>query len=197
MAQPYSGSSNGGKALISLGSNVTSRHGTPRETVAKALVALGEEPLRRIAQSALYLTPFVPAGMGADVVNAAALVQTELSPRALLDHLHAIEARFARTRTQRWVDRTLDLDLIAVGGRVCPDAATVNHWIGLEPDLQKRFAPDELVLPHPRLQDRAFVLVPAADVWPDWVHPLLAASIAEMRDGLPPQDVADVKRLAG
>ncbi len=62
----------------------------------------------------------------------------------------------------------------------------------LPPDLQRMRAPDDLILPHPRLQDRAFVLVPLADVAPEWVHPLTGLSVTAMRDRLPTADLADV-----
>jgi 2-amino-4-hydroxy-6-hydroxymethyldihydropteridine diphosphokinase len=92
--------------------------------------------------------------------------------------------------------RTLDLDLLAVGDLVLPDATTYAEWRALPADLQRLRAPDDLILPHPRMQDRAFVLVPLADVAPDWVHPVLGLSVAEMRDGLPADDLAGVVPLS-
>jgi len=182
-------------ALIALGSNATSRHGDPRATVKKAARALGEGPLRRVALSALYLTPFVPAGAGADVVNAVAIVETDLAPEDLLAHLHAIEAEFDRARGARWSDRTLDLDLLAHGERVLPDGETQARWAGMAFDEQRRVAPDQLILPHPRLQDRAFVLVPLAELAGDWRHPVTGARAREMLAALPADEVAAVRRL--
>ena len=92
-------------------------------------------------------------------------------PEAVLARLHATEDAFARRRRARWGPRTLDLDLIAMGDTVLPDAATQARWRALDAAAQRSLAPDRLILPHPRMQERAFVLVPLADVAPGWRHP--------------------------
>ena len=143
-----------------------------------------------MAVSRLYATPAFPAGAGPDFVNAAIRLETQKSPAEILAILHAIEAEAARTRTKRWGQRTLDLDLIACGDAVLPDVAGFAQWHGLVPEKQGEIAPDQLILPHPRVQDRAFVLVPLADVAPDWVHPVLGQSVLQMRNARP-QDELD------
>ncbi len=110
----------------------------------------------------------------------------------VLATLHAVEARFGRERVTRWGGRTLDLDLLAMGTQVLPDAATQVAWRDLPPEDQARQAPDRLILPHPRMQDRGFVLVPLADVAPDWLHPLLGQNVRQMLARLPAGDLADI-----
>ena len=91
--------------------------------------------------------------------------------------------------------RTLDLDLLAWGDSVLPDSATQDSWRALPPEAQVRAVPDGLILPHPRLQDRAFVLVPLADVAPDWVHPRTGLTVRQMLAALPAADRDAVKPL--
>jgi 2-amino-4-hydroxy-6-hydroxymethyldihydropteridine diphosphokinase len=107
---------------------------------------------------------------------------------SILARLHAVEARFGRKRAQRWGMRTLDIDLLAMGDSVLPDAATQDRWRLLPSEAQIGSTPDQLILPHPRMQDRAFVLVPLADVAPDWVHPRTGLSVRQMLAALPAED---------
>ena len=146
-------------------------------------------------ESRLFSTPAFPAGAGPDYVNAAARIAWSGTPEALLARLHEIEQGFDRTRENRWGQRTLDLDLLAVDDMVLPDRATWAHWRDLPLARQMEASPDRLILPHPRLHERAFVLVPLADVAPDWIHPVLGRSVAALRDDLPPSDLVGVRPL--
>lgn len=181
--------------LIALGGNLEGVAGPPEAAIRAAIGEIGREIAPVAAESRLYRTPCFPAGAGPDYVNAAIRLEGGGAPGEILAALHRIEARHGRARVQRWGMRTLDLDLIAVGELVLPDAAEQGAWRALAPDLQRMRAPDELILPHPRVQDRAFVLVPLADVAADWVHPLLGLSVAEMCAALPEAERAEVRAL--
>ena len=185
--------------LVAFGANLSSSSGPPARTltqaareVAEALAAPGEAAM----SSRLYATPCFPAGAGPDYVNGALAVRSRLGPAAALAELHRIEARHGRERSGRWAGRTLDLDLIAAGDLVLPDPATLGAWIALPPERQRTETPDRLLLPHPRLQDRGFVLVPLAELAPDWRHPLLGRTVREMRDALPAAALAEIRPIA-
>ncbi|MEO5621693.1 MAG: 2-amino-4-hydroxy-6-hydroxymethyldihydropteridine diphosphokinase [Cypionkella sp.] len=185
-------------AIVALGSNLDFGEFSPKTIISNAAKALEASGFVLTRVSPLYQTPCFPTGAGPDYLNAAALVtlRHNETPQQILAVLHRIEAEFGRERLSRWAGRTLDIDLLAVDGAILPDRETYLHWQGLAPEDQARLAPNQLILPHPRLQDRAFVLVPLADVAAEWRHPVLGKSVAEMLAALPAQDRAAVRRLA-
>jgi 2-amino-4-hydroxy-6-hydroxymethyldihydropteridine diphosphokinase len=185
------------QCLVAFGANLPFDGGAPAETILRAVDALGEEGLTLLGLSRLFATPCFPAGAGPDYVNAAAALQTDAADdlASIMARLHAVEARFGRKRLQRWGMRTLDMDLLAVGDSVLPDSETQDRWRLMPAEAQIRATPDRLILPHPRLQDRAFVLVPLADVAPDWVHPRTGLTVREMLAALPAADREAVKPL--
>lgn len=107
-----------------------------------------------------------------DYVNGCVILETELEPLELLAKLQQIETEFGRVRHQKWDARTLDLDILLIDDVV--------------------FQTETLEVPHPRMRDRAFVLVPLAEIAPDWKHPRLNCSIAELLQSI---DASDVKKL--
>ncbi len=183
------------KAVLALGANLSLRDNGPEVTLRNALEVLKAESVVIRSVSRFFATPCFPAGAGPDYVNAAALIETDGTPEALLDLLHRVEHEFGRARVQRWGMRTLDIDLVCWDDRVLPDQAEYERWLKLPAEDQVKLAPDKLILPHPRLQDRAFVLVPMADVAPDWRHPALDLTVTEMLAKLPEADVAAVVPL--
>ncbi|WP_281995876.1 2-amino-4-hydroxy-6-hydroxymethyldihydropteridine diphosphokinase [Ruegeria faecimaris] len=183
------------KAVLALGANLKVRGFEPHLTLRHAIDAILRQGLLIRAESRFYATPCFPEGAGPDYVNAAVLIETERSPFELLQILHGIEHDYGRERIQRWGMRTLDLDLVCYDDLVLPDREVFQSWLSLPPEDQKQQAPDQLILPHPRVQDRAFVLVPMADVAPNWRHPILDQTVMEMLAGLPSDDIAAVTPL--
>ena len=178
--------------LISLGSNLAD---TPKERCEQLQIALKlmeDDATSVLAESRYYRTPAFPPGSGPEFVNAAARISSDHPPERFLNHLHAIEARLGRERHARWAARSCDLDLLACEDLVLPNRETVQTWIDLPLEIQKRVAPQQLIVPHPRMQDRGFVLVPLADIAPNWRHPLLNKSIAELLEAIPEGERAEI-----
>jgi 2-amino-4-hydroxy-6-hydroxymethyldihydropteridine diphosphokinase len=139
--------------LISLGGNLASpRFGAPLDTLAAALVALEAEGIQIATRSAWYRTEPIPRSDQPWFVNAVVSLTAHLAARDLLAVLQAVERQFGRVPSERNAARVLDLDLLDYRSRVTETSS--------------------LVLPHPRLHQRRFVLQPLAEIAPDWRHPL-------------------------
>ncbi len=182
-------------ALIALGANLPSAIASASETLRMAACILHEKRDTTIsACSRFWKTPAVPAESGPDFINGAIILRTILSPHELLTRLHEIESQFGRDRsTGRWSSRVLDLDLIGYENLILPDPETHLQWAQLSPKRQLIDTPDTLILPHPRLQDRGFVLAPLAEIAPDWIHPVTGRSVTEMLAALPRSALAGMR----
>lgn len=178
--------------LLAFGGNISSAIGSSAEIILNATHDVAELGLEIVKASRFFNTPGFPAGAGPDYINTVVHCRTEQHPNTVLEKLHQVEHDYGRTRDVRWGNRTLDIDLIAMGELVLPDMETYREWLELPVEAQKTRAPEQLILPHPRLQDRAFVLVPMCDVAPDWCHPVTGLTTVEMLAKLPADDIASV-----
>lgn len=181
--------------ILALGSNATESVPTNSMLLGHALDAIKAAGAKISSFSRRYRTSAYPAGSGPDFVNACATVESDAAPESLLQALHGIEAAMGRVRAERWGQRVIDLDLLAAGDRILPDCDILSRWMALPEARQRAVAPDRLILPHPRLHQRAFVLVPMADVAPDWVHPLLRQSVRQMLAALDPAEIAAIRPI--
>jgi 2-amino-4-hydroxy-6-hydroxymethyldihydropteridine diphosphokinase len=166
--------------LIGLGANLPGPdHRSPRETLEAALEAFPSYGLRVVRRSPWYESSPVPPSDQPWFVNGVAVIETDLSPQQALAQLLAVEQAFGRQRGERWAARTLDLDLLAYGARVVDEPATAEH--------------PAAHVPHPRLQDRRFVLLPLKDVAPNWRHPRTGEGIDALIEAL--TDPGEVRLL--
>ena len=153
--------------LVGVGSNVAAvGFNTPLETIKAALLIFPDYGINIDGYSAWYETAPVPSSDQPWFVNGVLLVKTNHEPDIALQMLHRIEARFGRQRIKRNEARTLDLDLLDFNGVVTEFGST-------------------LILPHPRMSERAFVLLPLRDVCPTLISPLTGRCIKDLIAKLP------------
>ena len=145
---------NQSRCAIALGANL----GDPEKTLEAAIHTLNQTPQIRVeACSSWYLTKAIGPPQP-DYINGCAILQTDMAPLQLMRTLLDVENQFGRVRRERWGARTLDLDLLLFDDVILDS-----------PDL---------VIPHPRMGDRAFVLIPLAEIAPNWIEPVSKSPIS-------------------
>ncbi len=168
------------KALLALGANISGSWGAPRVTLARAVDELSHAGVRALRCSRHFSTRAVGPGLQHRHLNSVVLVETNLSAVSLLRLLKRIERRAGRRSGRRWGPRALDIDILDYGGR----------RVGWPPRGRE---PGRLILPHPEMHARAFVLVPLLDVAPRWRHPVLGVTARTLLAHLASAEVADVR----
>jgi 2-amino-4-hydroxy-6-hydroxymethyldihydropteridine diphosphokinase len=161
------------KFLIAFGANIPSRVGAPEKTIEAARATLEDNSVRIRRMSSLYETPAWPDPNDPFFINAVAAGETSLNPGELLRRFHETETAYGRTRSAPNAPRTLDLDLLDFDGRIEEGPPA---------------------LPHPRMERRAFVIVPLAEVAPAWRHPLTGRTAAALLSSLSAEERAAVRK---
>lgn len=146
--------------IIGIGANLPGRYGSPEEEVFAAIGVIEREVGDIISSSRIWLTSPVPVSDQPWYRNAVISVETQISPVELLRTLQKIEHDFGRVREVRNEPRVLDLDIVAYDDYTCDNR--------------------ELTLPHPRMHERAFVLLPLQEIAPEWKHPVLKTGLPEL-----------------
>lgn len=155
--------------LIGLGSNLCGEeYDNPRRVLEAALARMVVSGITVKKLSGFYESEPVPKSDQPWFVNAVAAVETELAPGDLLHRLHEIETDIGRERRIRWEARIIDLDILDFGGLILPSA---DSWL---------LTTEGIIVPHPRMHQRLFVLKPLMDICPDWKHPVFGKTAAEL-----------------
>jgi 2-amino-4-hydroxy-6-hydroxymethyldihydropteridine diphosphokinase len=167
--------------LIGIGANLPGPDFTlPRDTCDAAVKALEQAGLVILHQSGWYKSAPVPASSQPWFINGVIAIEASLGPVDLLSTLHLIEEHFGRTRSKKDEARTLDLDLLAYEERVI-------GWDNSDASL---------IVPHPRMNERSFVLIPLQEIVPDWHHPALNLSLKQMIGALDPDQCTEFDQKA-
>jgi len=165
--------------FIGLGSNLCGeKFDSPQDVLAAALQEMQGRGLVIEALSPFYKTAPVPKSDQPWFINAVAAIKTDLSAADLLQLLHDIEESLGRARRIRWEARIVDLDIIAYQNQIYPSKTLWSHR-PKEKNVTE-LGQGGLIIPHPRLHERLFVLVPLRDICPDWVHPVLNKTVTAL-----------------
>jgi 2-amino-4-hydroxy-6-hydroxymethyldihydropteridine diphosphokinase len=151
--------------LIALGANIPSRHGNPEATLEAAKYALVFRGVRILSFSRIWLSAPVPVSEQPLYRNAVASIETQMTPQELMRVIKEIERDFGRHDAEKNAPRELDIDLLAYDDVVYTEGA--------------------LLVPHPRMHSRAFVMMPLCEIAPDWMHPVLKKTASELAAFLP------------
>jgi 2-amino-4-hydroxy-6-hydroxymethyldihydropteridine diphosphokinase len=149
--------------ILALGANLRGRWGSPSEALSRASLELRQAGLKVIRASRIYETAALGPGRQTPYLNAVLVLDAHLAPGGLLRLIKSLERRAGRRLGVHWGPRCLDIDIVDLGGR----------QVGWPSRLR---SPGRLVLPHPEMHKRAFVLVPLLEVAPNWHHPALGTS---------------------
>ena len=182
--------------VVVLGSNLSSEFGNSAETLKKCVDEIRSNPsIDSLIESNWYISVSFLNKSDPRYINVGISFSTKLKPIKLLNFTSRLENKYGRKRQERWGPRTCDIDILLCDQQILPSKLYFNKWLNLNLSDQIRLVPDELILPHPRLQERTFFLKPLIDLQPDWIHPFLKVKAKEMLDSLPSHELENILDL--
>ena len=182
--------------VVVLGSNLSSKFGNSSQTLKKCIGEMGSYlDIDSMLESNWYISDSFLDEREPRYVNVGVRFSTNLKPKELLNLTSGLENKYGRQRERRWGARTCDIDILLCDQLITPNKLNFKKWLNLSLSDQIRLFPSELILPHPRLQERTFFLKPLNDLQPDWIHPFLKMNAKEMLDSLPPNELGSIQIL--
>ena len=180
--------------VVVLGSNLPSEFGGSFETLKQCVYEIKTcLPIESILESNWYISSSFLDKREPRYVNVGIRFSTNLNPKQLIKFTSSLENKYGRKRKRRWESRTCDIDILLCDQQILPSRNYFEKWLKLDFSEQIRLVPDQLIIPHPRLQERTFFLKPLNDLQPDWIHPFLKLKAKEMLDSLPLNEIESIK----
>jgi 2-amino-4-hydroxy-6-hydroxymethyldihydropteridine diphosphokinase len=182
--------------VVVLGSNLSSEQGTSAEILKKCVYEIRYNPaVEFLLESNWYISSSFLDNSEPSYINVGLRFRSNFEPAKLLDFTSGLEQKYGRKRQKRWEPRTCDIDILLCDQLILPDRLNYGKWLNMNLADQIKLVPEELILPHPRLQERTFFLEPLNDLQPDWNHPFLKMKAKEMLDSLPPNELENIQKL--
>jgi 2-amino-4-hydroxy-6-hydroxymethyldihydropteridine diphosphokinase len=157
--------------LLSLGSNLDSKFGDSKQTLLKCYDFFNNDKIKIIKKSSFYESLAVPNKLDPKFVNSVISIDTNLSPEEIMNYILSVETNFERKREKLNAPRTCDIDIVDYNGKV----------INISTDKIS------LVIPHPRLEERSFVLYPIREIDKNWKSPISGKNVNQLIENLDPE----------
>lgn len=182
--------------VVVLGSNLPSEFGNSFDTLNKCIYEIKTYlPIKSLLESNWYISSSYVDKREPRYINVGIRFSTNLNPTELIKLTAGLEDKYGRKRKRRWESRSCDIDILLCDQQILPSTDHFLKWLKLDFSDQIKLVPNELIIPHPRLQERTFFLKPLNDLQPEWTHPYLKLKAKEMLDSLPLNEIENIEIL--